>query len=229
MFPLAAKYEDKLAQATVTPLHQAAKCDMYSSVHGRKIDASECTPGYWKQNMTSTVKFQAAFTQCINARAKVAVVVEIGPHPALKGPVQETLRALRRSNVVHVPTCIRSQHNYEALLCSAGAMIGIGLPLHVSNINAHATVTGLHCCYEPGNFIAGAPSYQWNHSQGFWAESRVSRNLRFRKFPRHQLLGSRYLDDIPSRPCWRNRLMLKEIPWLQELKVSNVVLVSGYF
>ena len=229
MFSLAVKYEDKLAQATVAPLHQAAKCDMYSSVHGRRIDASDCTPSYWKQNMTSTVKFQAAFTQCINARPKLVVIVEIGPHPALKGPVQETLRALSKSNTVYVPTCIRGQQDYETLLSSAVELIGIGLPLHVSNINAHATVTGLQYCYEPGKFLTDAPSYQWNHSQGFWAESRVSRNLRFRKFPRHQLLGSRYVDDIPSRPCWRNRLMLKEIPWLQELKVSNVVWVSRCF
>lgn len=219
MFPFAVKYENKLAQASVTPLHQAAKCDMYSSVHGRRIDASECTPGYWKQNMTSTVSFQAAFKECINDHPKVAVLVEIGPHPALKGPVQESLRALNVSDVIYVPTCVRNQQGYETLLSSAGAMIGMGLPLHVSYINAHATVTGLQCHYRPGNFLIDAPSYQWNHSQGFWAESRISRNLRFRKYPRHQLLGSRYMDDIQSRPCWRNRLMLNEIPWLQDLKV----------
>ena len=229
MLPLAVGYEDKLAQATVTPLNQAAKCDMYSSVHGRRIDTSECTSSYWKQNMTSTVNFHAAFTECINARPKVAVIVEIGPHPALKGPVQESLRALSKSNIVYLPTCIRSQQDYENLLSSAGAIIGNGLPIHISNINAHTTVTGLQCRYRFGNFLTDAPSYQWNHSQRFWAESRVSRNVRFRKFPRHQLLGSRYVDDIPSRPCWRNRLMLKEIPWLQELKVSTMVWVSRYF
>ena len=229
MFPLAARYKDKLAQAIVTPLKQAAKCDMYSSVHSRRVDASECTPSYWKQNMTSTVNFQAAFTDCISAHPKGAVIVEIGPHPALKGPVQETLRALSKSNTFYVPTCIRSKQDYQNLLSSAGAMIGNGLPLHVSNINAHATVTGLQCRYRPGNFLVDAPSYQWNHSHGFWAESRVSRNVRFRKFPRHQLLGSRYVDDIPNRPCWRNRLMLKEISWLQELKVSIVKRASQCF
>ena len=65
--------------------------------------------------MTSTVKFQAAFTECINARPKVAVIVEIGPHPALKGPVQEVLRTLGNYNTVYVPTCIRSHQDYETL------------------------------------------------------------------------------------------------------------------
>ena len=115
IFPLAVKYEDKLTKAIVTRLHQAAKCDMYSSVHSRRIDASECTTGYWKQNMTSTVKFQAAFTECINARPEVVVIVEIGPHPALKGPVQEVVRTLGNYNTVYVPTCIRSQQDYETL------------------------------------------------------------------------------------------------------------------
>ena len=209
----------------VTPLHQAPKCDMYSSVHGRRIDALECTPNYWKQNMISTVKFQAALEACISAHTNIAAIVEIGPHLALKGPVQETLRALNKFSTVYLPTCIRGQQDFETLLSSAGVMIGTGLPLQLPNINARAIVHGLQCCYEPGKFLTNAPSYQWNHSQGFWAESRVSRNLRFRKFPRHQLLGSRYVDDIPGRPCWRNRLMLKEIPWLQELKVNTVAYV----
>ena len=229
MFPLAEGYEEKLEQAMVTPLHRAPKCDMYSSVHGRKVDALECTPRYWKQNMISTVKFQAALEAGIRAHANAAAIVEIGPHPALKSPVQETLRAFSKSSTVYLPTCIRGQQDSRTLLSSVGVLIGIGLPLQLSNINARAIVEGGQCCYEPGKFLPNAPSYQWNHSQGFWAESRVSRSLRFRRFPHHQLLGSRYVDDIPSRPCWRNRLMLKEIPWLQELKVVAVAYVSQSF
>ena len=49
MTPLAANYEDKLARAKVIPLLYNAKCAMYSSVHGRRIDASECGPRYWMQ------------------------------------------------------------------------------------------------------------------------------------------------------------------------------------
>ena len=223
MFPLAANYEDKLARATVTPLDSTAKCVMYSSVYGRRIDASECTPLYWKQNMTSTVNFRAAFGECINSHPNAAAVIEIGPHSALKGPVQENSHALGKPNLTYLPTCMRGRYDFATLLSSAGVMIGIGLPVQISNINARATVDGLQYCYEPGQTLTDAPTYQWNHSQGFWAESRVSRNLRFRKFPRSQLLGSRYVDDIPSHPCWRNRLTLKEIPWLQELKVYTAV------
>lgn len=223
MLPLAASYEDKLLRATVTPLDKNAKCVMYSSVYGRRIEASECTPSYWKQNMISTVSFRAAMEHCINCHAEAVAIVEIGPHAALKGPVQENLHAFGKSKLIYLLTCVRGQQDFETLLSSVGVMTGLGLPVKIPNINARAIVNGLQCCYQPGRTLTDAPSYQWNHSQGFWAESRVSRNIRFRKFPRHQLLGSRYVDDIPSRPCWRNQLMLNEIPWLQELKVCTAV------
>ena len=228
MLPLATKYVDKLVQANVAPLRENAKCVMYSSVYGRRIDALEATASYWKQNMISTVQFRGALEECINGHPNPAAIIEIGPHPALKGPAQETLSTLRKSHVGYLPTCMRGQNDFESLLSSAAVMIGIGLPLQISNINAREIVDGLQCIYEPGNILTDLPSYQWNHSQGFWAESRVSHNVRFRKFPRHQLLGSRYVDDIPNRPSWRNLLMLKEIPWLQELKVCALIFVSHF-
>lgn len=225
MFPLAPVYEDKLVQAKATSLRGKAECTMYSSVYGRSIDASEYTSTYWKQNMTSTVKYCAALQECINVHPNPASIIEIGPHSALKGPTQEMLYALGKSHVGYLPTCVRGQRDFENLLSSAGALIGMGQPLRISNVNAREVFDGSQFCYEPGNVLADLPCYQWNHSQGFWAESRVSRNVRFRKFPRHQLLGSRYVDDIPNRPSWRNRLMLKEIPWLQELKVCTFATV----
>lgn len=207
----------------MTPLRENPKCAMYSSVYGRRIDSSEYTSSYWKRNMVSTVRFSSALEECLKDHPSVATVIEIGPHPALKGPAQEVLHAIGKPNVSFIPTCMRGQNDFEMLLSSAGEMIGIGLPLKISNINARQIVEGLRCCHEPGTILTNLPSYQWNHSQGFWAESRVSHNVRFRKYPRHQLLGSRYGDDIPNRPSWRNQLLLKEVPWLQELKVCMLV------
>lgn len=222
MSSLASEYENKLAQAKVTPLRGMEECAMYSSVYARRMDALEYTSSYWKQNMMSIVKFCAALEACIDDHPKPRAIIEIGPHLALRGPAQEILHALGKSHVDYFATCIRGQEDFESLLSSAGAMIGIGLPLRLSNINAREIVDGLRCCHEPGNILTDVPSYQWNHSQGFWAESRVSRNIRFRKFLRHPLLGSRYVDDIQDRPGWRNRLLLKENAWLQELKAEGL-------
>ena len=100
-------------------------------------------------------------------------------------------------------------------------MIVQGVPINLRKINDYEAGSGSQHEYRPGRLLTDLPSYHWNHDASFWVESRVSRNIRFRKFPRHQLLGSRYMDDIPQRPCWRNQLTLKEIPWLARLKVGH--------
>ena len=192
---------------------------MFSSVTGLNIEPSELTCSYWTKNMTSTVRFSAAIEKCMNESPLDTSFIELGPHPALRGPTLEVLRTLGRDNADLFQTCARGEDDLESLLRSAGLMIAADVPLNTPKINSQEVVSGLQCHHEVGSVLSDIPSYQWNHSNAFWSESRISRNVRFRKFPRHELLGSRYLDDIAARPCWRNQLMLKEITWLQKLQV----------
>lgn len=173
--------------------------------------------------MVSTVRFSSALEACLDNNPKITVLVEVGPHPALKGPVLEIIRKLGRDSIAYSSSCSRGIEDLKALLVNAGAIIGHGVLLRAANINAREIVKGLECNYEYSNILTDLPSYQWNHSIPFWEESRVSRNVRYRKFRRHQLLGSRYVDDIPSRPSWRNFLMLRELPWLMDMKVRLTV------
>lgn len=177
--------------------------------------------------MTSTVKFCPAIESCSAEFPEIAATIEIGPHPALKGPVTETFRALGIKDFTYLHTCSRGNDDFEAILNSAGSMIVQGIPLKLQNINARIVANESGCTFEYGKVLTDLPSYQWNHTASFWSESRVSRNVRFRQYPRHQLLGSRYVDDIPQRPCWRNHLILKEIPWLAQMKVNWYVLTIG--
>lgn len=169
--------------------------------------------------MVSTVQFSSALKACLDNNPNISVVVEVGPHPTLKGPVLENLRNLGRDSVAYYSSCFRDTDDLEALLDNAGAMIGHGVLLKAANINAREIVSGLECSYEYSNTLTDLPGYQWNHSRSFWEESRVSRNVRYRQFRRHQLLGSRYVDDVPSHPSWRVLLMLREVPWLMDIKV----------
>ncbi|KAK8040974.1 Polyketide synthase [Apiospora phragmitis] len=45
--------------------------------------------------------------------------------------------------------------------------------------------------------VGNLPIYSWDHSNTYWHESRLSKNYRFRPFPRHDLLG---LFDVNSSP-----------------------------
>lgn len=221
MLPLAPQYEEALVAAKISPLTSAGKCDIFSSVTGQILKFEDCSPIYWKQNMVSTVLFAAALTECLKSHPQTSTILEVGPHAALKGPSQETLQALDNDSVVYHHSLIREKHDLDVLLGSAGLMIVRGIPLQAANINAQEIVNGLQCTYKQGNVLKHLPSYQWDRSTSFWSESRVSHNVRHRRFPRHQLLGSRYLEDIPSCPSWRNHLMLKEVPWLMKLKVCT--------
>lgn len=169
--------------------------------------------------MTSTVRFCPAVESCLAEFPEIAATIEIGPHPALKGPVTETFRALGEKDFEYLPTCSRGSDDFEVILNGAGSMVARGIPLELQNINARIIANESQCKIEYGRVLTDLPTYQWNHTASFWSESRVSRNVRFRQYPRHQLLGSRYVDDIPQRPCWRNHLVLKEIPWLVQMKV----------
>lgn len=226
MLPAASRYEKALTSTNVTSRSCATGGEMFSSVSGRRLAHEDCSPSYWRENMVSTVQFSSALKACLDSNPNISVIVEVGPHPALKGPLLENLRKMGRDSIAYYSSCSRGSDELEALLENAGAMIGHGVLLKAANINAREIVDGLECKYEYSNILTDLPGYQWNHCMSFWEESRVSRNVRYRQFRRHQLLGSRYVDDIPSRPSWRNLLTLREIPWLMEMKVRLTLISS---
>ncbi|KAL9119068.1 MAG: hypothetical protein Q9187_004377 [Circinaria calcarea] len=221
MLPVAPRYVKALKDAHVVPSKTAAACDMFSSVTGQQLSQEDCSIQYWKQNLVSTVQFFPALSECMARHPESSVIVEIGPHPALKGPTQESLRTLGKDSVDYFHSCLRGRNDWETLLDTAGSMIAHGVPLKTSNINASEVADGHQSKREYGNVLTNIPGYQWDHSTSFWAESRISSNLRYRQFPRHQLLGSRSLGDIPSCPSWRNLLMLKEVSWLSQIKIKG--------
>lgn len=101
MQPLAPQYHERLSHAGVGFHPGPAQCQMFSSVTGRDIEPSELTSSYWVNNMTSTVRFSAAIEKCMDESSLDTAFIEIGPHPALRGPTLEVLRALGRDNTNH--------------------------------------------------------------------------------------------------------------------------------
>ena len=224
MFSVASQYDEALKDQNVSPLKKVQSCDMFSSVTGQKLMSEDCSPSYWKQNMISTVQFASAVTGCLDSHPDTLAILEVGPHPALQGPSKELLRSLGKDSVEYFYSFHRGKDDLETLLETAGAMIAHGVPLETSIINSRQRSCDHGTMDDIGNVLTDIPSYQWDHFTPFWYESRMSRNIRHREFPRHQLLGSRYVEDLPSSASWRSLLMLKEIPWLMELKVCRTLL-----
>jgi acyl transferase domain-containing protein len=74
------------------------------------------------------------------------------------------------------------------------------------------------------------PQYPWNHTRSYWYESRLSRDYRFRKSARTEILGAPSHDWNPMEPRFRNFLRLREQPWLRDHVVQGDILfpACGY-
>ncbi|EPS39320.1 hypothetical protein H072_6929 [Dactylellina haptotyla CBS 200.50] len=230
MVPLAGRYVEALEAAGVKPQEGSGNCRMFSSVTGRELHFSECIPSYWKDNMVSTVRFAPAVSELLKNMPEATAMLELGPHPALKGPVGDILGDLKRSDMLYFGSCSRGKPDFEALLESSGQLIIGGLPCNGGLVNGLEKVEDLKCNHQIGQVLTNLPRYAWDHSAVHWAESRVSKNQRFRQFPRHEILGARSADDTPMHPRWRNILMLREVSWLKDMKQNGLQSfpITGY-
>ena len=183
----------------------------YSSVTGQKLDGDECLGAkYWRKNMESPVLFNTALRSALqDFDSEKLLLVEIGPHPALKGPVGQILRDLDRSdNVTHFNTLQRNLDCHESLLHLAGKLYQDTVQLRIPAL------------FPGGNHVSNLPRYGWKHSTNHWAESRLAHEYRFRKHPPHDLLGAR---EASSEPCWRHKLALEDVPWLAGHQVNGQI------
>ena len=223
MLPLAPLYEASLRAAGISSADSPSQsgCEMFSSVIQRKLAPRDCTSAYWVQNMVSTVRFTAALTEATRCH-NLGALVEIGPHPALKGPASDTLAAIGKSEIAYFSSCFRNKPDLISLLETTATMVNVGFPVSTEAVNKVDLEDGKAVEHTTGPPLTDIPKYQWDHSASHWAESRISKNQRFRQFPRHPLLGARTSDDIPSSPTWRNLLRRKEVDWLDAIMVSQV-------
>lgn len=185
---------------------------MVSSVNGTSINSEDLNPKYWADNMVQPVLFASALEECLQRCKSAPVLLEIGPHPALKAPSMEIARSIGLELPLYLASCTRGRPAYDTLLQSASELLvkGIGLdPDMVNNVEDDLDAA-------LPRVLTDLPPYPWDHSTSFWFETDVSKSVRFRKHRRHLLLGSRALDDSKSFPCWRNHLKLDELPKLKE-------------
>ncbi|KAG7414885.1 Highly reducing polyketide synthase FUM1 [Fusarium oxysporum f. sp. raphani] len=201
---------------------QAPSIPFFSSVSVQQItEPRSLDAAYWRENLERPVRFTGAVKLLLETRAKAAskqVFVEIGPHSALAGPLRQIFKAHGKGKEAYASAMIRGQDCTESVLQLAGELFCHGSSLQLSNITAD------------GDVVVDLPPYPWNHDKEYWSESRVSKDWRFRKFPNHELLGSRTLESSGLQPEWRNVIRLDKIQWLRDHQVLNDVVFpcAGY-
>ncbi|PBP26113.1 polyketide synthase [Diplocarpon rosae] len=205
MATLAGPYLDALSDLETLPGH--AGRSMFSSVIGDSIEPDELGATNWVRNLISPVLFSDAVTEMTKA-IDIDLFVEIGPHPALKGPV----RQIAGNETAYLSTLSRGIDAVESLLDFAGNAFIHGVPIDLSRVNGN------------GNLINDLPSYPWNHTRKFWSESRISKTNRLRRAPRGSLLGAPYAPTTSRGQLWRGFIRVSEEPWIKDHSIQSSIL-----
>ncbi|RYP13804.1 hypothetical protein DL767_010583 [Monosporascus sp. MG133] len=232
MFPCAEPYLASLRACNIQVSRPApGKCVWNSSVRANtqllKGSLDDLKGLYWVANMVQTVLFSQAVESAIWHGGPFDVAVEVGPHPALKGPTERTLKAAYGHVPLYTGVLKRGGSDIEVF---SGAMAAVWAQLGPSHVD-FAGYRSAFC--EPSApplapvVIKGLPSYSWDHDKVYWRESRISRRYRLDDDARHELLGRRTPDDNQRELRWRNVLKLNEIPWVRGHEVLDEVLLPG--
>ena len=192
-----------------------ADIPVLSTVTGKKINPSELARGqHWVDNMVSSVRFASAVRSMENL--DITDFVEVGPHPVLRRFVQDTLRS--NVTIKYSSPLYRGHAPLEKTLEMAGTLFSRGHPISIASVN-NQSVDG-----EKPRFLVDCPPYPFDHSNKFWAESRISRDYRLRIPTSGEFLGQRVSDWNPLQPRWRNFLSVETAPWIGDHVVGDAVL-----
>lgn len=188
-------------------------------------------PQYWVENLVSKVRFSDAILKTVHleqgfdrssAGHVKQIMIEIGPHAALLGPIRQTVEAnIGAFEYSYVPVLVRDTCALTSFLGLTGKLFehGFAVDLHMINsmnsIKSHPVV------------VHDLPTYSWDHSHRYWYESRLSKQHRFREHGPHDLLGTRIASSTSLEPRWRHFISIESLPWLQEHVVDDLIVFPG--
>nr|APX43987.1 polyketide synthase [Pestalotiopsis microspora] len=208
-----------------------------SSVEGRMVNGSEVAqPSYWIQNLVQPVRFAEATQSLLNSNtySKIGssnavpnVVLEIGPHGALKSPIKQTIDSMRLQQtsslaVTYFSSLDRSTDATDSLLNLAAKLFATGTNIQLGAVNltdmSNATV------------VTDLPAYEWDKSTKYELKSRATHEKLFPGDSYHPLLGRRVSSNGAKDVAYRQVFTLDEAPWIRDHNVAGAVIfpMTGY-
>lgn len=202
----------------------------FSSVSGKVADKSKLGTEYWVNNLVGEVKFAQSLRQLAShtdrdGASQVQTLVEIGPHAALAGPINQILEAIdlpAASSIDYLSVLVRKKDAMTTALALASSLFVSGYAINLSAVNQNGQTQ-----ISP---LIDLPPYAWNHAKSYTAESRISRAYRNRQHPRRDLIGVFDVHSSVLEPRWRQIVRLSEIPWVQDHKIQSSIVypAAGY-
>jgi acyl transferase domain-containing protein len=219
MEKVAASYFQSLGELTSSEAH--AEIEFFSSVTGT-TKTSGFGPAYWVDNLVSQVRFNDAMTALVwsmadtGSRDAANILIEIGPHAALQGPINQILSTLSGFKATYVAPLSRGKNSADSFSATTARLFELGAKVDFSSLFT-----------QPAHVLGDLPPYPWDHRVRHWAESRLSRDHRLRQFPYHDLLGVYDVMSPIDEPRWRHHLSVQRLPWLKDHVVDGIVIFPG--
>lgn len=201
----------------------------HSSLLGRRIDGKELEATYWVQNLTCPVRFNEAVQSMLEPidghRTGVNMLVELGPHSALQGPVKQILKEVGgdAAKIPYASALARKKDAVETALDVASSLFSKGYLVDFEAINFPKPA-------KSPMLLSDLPRYPWNYSSKYWHESRMTQMHKNRTAPRNDILGTLANFSNDLEPTWRNIVRLDDLPWLTHHKIQSLTIfpMSGF-
>lgn len=120
----------------VKPIRDA-RIEFHSSLRGHKVDPGALDTSYWIGNLTSPVRFFEAFTSLCEPRVEskrgVDLVLEIGPHSTLQGPIRQITQTFEGSphHIQYFSSIVRNADSVSSLLDLSARLVMNGCRLQM--------------------------------------------------------------------------------------------------
>jgi acyl transferase domain-containing protein/phospholipid N-methyltransferase len=181
---------------------------------------------HWVNSLTRPVSFtQSLRNMCFDSEdstsSSVDILIEVGPHAALSGPVQEIVSGpeFKGSTIEYFPTLIRKSNAVTTMQELASNLIKAGCSLNMKAINNPFGGST--------QVLPDLPHYPWNHAAKHWGEPRLNKALRDRCHEIHDLLGAFVPGTNTTAPSWRHIIRLADVPWLFDHVVQSDIIYPG--
>lgn len=235
---------DEYRESIVREMEQGSQhtsnepAQFFSSLHGHRVDGLECAHAeYWVRNLTNAVRFSEGLDHMVK-EADLDMLVELGPHSALQGPIKQIIKAAATSSngdsgtspardfskLPYSSALSRGKNAVQTALDLAGGLFmrGVFVNMEAINFPSNGKLPSL---------LTDLPTYPFNHQHKFWHEPRLAEAHRHRgSSTRNDLIGLEAIYSNDLEPTWRNIVRLDDLPWLRHHEIQSVTIfpISGY-
>ncbi|KAK2008309.1 beta-ketoacyl synthase domain-containing protein [Colletotrichum eremochloae] len=197
---------------------------------GHRMRRQDVTANYWKSNLLSPVLCSQAIEHVAREQGPVDLAIEVGCHPALKGPCLKTIQHCNEPGVPELPYVGCMRRGFDDLEALAHAF-GYVWERFGSESVSLASLNEILPQTPVKNLAKALPPYPWDRSKSYWLDTRRTRfSLRGGETKPHPLLGKLSADSTSTALQWRNSMRSRDIPWLDghQLQGQTVFPGAGY-